>query len=93
MKFEYPKAYSIYGASMGRREIHVGDPVGKMHLQRVRLDRGGYDSGGAYWGTGMPLYRYEDEDAGNVQGYLRARNREDAKAQIRVKYPEVRFYR
>lgn len=46
------------GAPMGRPSL--GDvmdaPPGSVHLFRVRLNSGGYDSGGAYWGTGTPLY-------------------------------------
>ena len=30
-------------------------------LSRVRLNRGGYDSTGRYWGTGQPLYNYTAE--------------------------------
>lgn len=31
-------------------------PRDKWQLQRVQLNSGGYDSGGAYWGIGAPLY-------------------------------------
>lgn len=30
--------------------------TGKICRKRVRLDSGGYDMGGAYWGLGAPLY-------------------------------------
>ena len=59
-----------YGAPMGR--ANVGNyPVTvtsgpncrifkkdqpKIYRKRVRLDSGGYDMGGAYWGIGAPLY-------------------------------------
>jgi hypothetical protein len=64
------KAYDQYGSSMGRcgNEPVSGDPQRsaplKFSLQRVRLNAGGYDHGGAYWGIGRPLYRAEaDGDA------------------------------
>lgn len=97
MKFNYPKAYSQYGSSMGRREYHAGQPFGKLRLQHVPLNRGGYDPGGAYWGIGTPLYRYEDsgddENDGQVSGYVRAYSRDHAKSQITSMYPTARFYR
>ena len=31
----------------------------KVYLQRVRLNNGGYDSTGSYWGTGAPLYHFQ----------------------------------
>ena len=42
-----------YGAPMGRSG-QKGDPdwYYRFSLRRVRLDAGGYDSGGAYWGHG-----------------------------------------
>lgn len=46
------------GADMGRvSTLPIGSGPLKMHLLRVRLDSGGYDSSGAYWGHGKPLYR------------------------------------
>lgn len=69
----------------------------RFYLQRVRLDAGGYDSGGAYWGVGAPLYRFEagegaDELTEWPSGFLRARTRADAKRQLRETYPAARFY-
>jgi hypothetical protein len=53
-----PNAVTRRGASMGRPSSPP-DPnyKGVMRLERIRLDSGGYDSGGAYWGHGEPLYR------------------------------------
>ncbi len=53
MPYKFTKAYDYRGSSMGRRAC-LGDrksPV-KLYLNKVRVDAGGYDSGGAYWGTG-----------------------------------------
>lgn len=75
----------------------------KFELRRVRLNRGGYDEYGRYFGIGQPLYRY----AGKVEGmgedgapavftisgkHIRAKDRADAKAQIRAQYRKARFY-
>jgi hypothetical protein len=58
-----PPVSSRYGAPMGR---HTGpSPSGegqRWQLRRIRLDAGGYDPGGAYWGLGLPLYWCMNED-------------------------------
>jgi hypothetical protein len=95
-------ACSRYGADMGRREYRLTDPNTRvrLHVARVRLDSGGYDSGGAYWGMGAPLYRVWSDDAvetptgpESVDYFLRAWDREEAKEHARVKYPQATFYR
>ncbi len=50
--------HSIYGAPMGRAEFRDAKALPKrnMRLFRVRINSGGYDDGGAYWGIGAPLY-------------------------------------
>ncbi len=77
-----------YGAPMGRDNILPLE--GKVHLQLVKMvDCNAYDSGGAYWGSGTPLYcAYNDE--GEV--YLRATSRKEAKKKLRARY-SVTFYR
>lgn len=90
------------GAAMGRNDCHAENrktPL-KFYLRKVRLDSGGYDSNGTYFGTGDPLYWYADED-GNVDAVLRLDSsfhtikgeRASAKFKIRGKYPNARFYR
>ena len=45
------------GASMGRSNRQgEADIAERFHLRRVRLNSGGYDSGGAYWGHGGEMY-------------------------------------
>lgn len=87
-----PQVSCTYGAPMGRRGSQ-GEPVSnKYNLIRVRINSGGYGSGGAYWGLGNPLYYYEDENGNS--GYMRARNRDHAKEQIRTNVNvNARFYR
>lgn len=65
-----------YGAPMGRQDSPSIEAVlpAFVHLVRVRLNSQGYDSGGAYWGHGAPLYVAQDDD-GNRQferGHSRA---------------------
>lgn len=81
------------GAALGRPSVRgAADFAGHLHLQRVRLDRGGYDSNGTYFGLGPPLYWYASED-GSIDDMLRAGTRESAKKQILDRYPNARFYR
>ena len=89
---------SRYGAPMGRSGSK-GDPDWpyKISLTRIRLDSGGYDSGGAYWGHDQPLYWASaasgDPGVSDLDMFLRAPSREAAKAAVRDEYPEARFYR
>lgn len=93
------------GAPMGRREYSTTEPAQpwKFRLARVALDSGGYDSGGAYWGIGKPLYlaegdalwlEAEERDAdGPPAFFIRANDREAARAEVLRRYPNARFYR
>lgn len=67
-------------------------PTPKITLQRVRLDSGGYDPQGAYFGHGEPLYWAACPEL-DLDWTLRAADRDDAKEQVRVAYPLARFYR
>jgi hypothetical protein len=50
---------SFRGAPMGRPAFgHGGNPIEPFILRRIRINSGGYDDGGAYWGLGAPLYWY-----------------------------------
>ena len=81
-----------YGAPMGRHErLHPANEE-KVRLSEVRLDRGGYDSGGAYWGIGEPLY-WCRSDNGDVSTYIRAWDRETAKEKLLERNPNLKFWR
>jgi hypothetical protein len=88
---------------MGRRSdvlsgLIISETDSRFTLRRIRLDNGGYDSGGAYWGHGQPLFYWavtitEDDTTDEYSGFLRARDRDVAKASIRELHPLARFYR
>jgi hypothetical protein len=82
-----------YGAPMGRYTgpDFLDVDAGPLYLRRVRLDSGGYDSGGAYWGLGSPLWECLDQD-GNGR-IFRAASRDAAKAEIRADFEGAGFYR
>lgn len=99
-----PEVSCKYGAPMGRptrntfedkdgRVIEITDiGIRPMALVRIRLNNGGYDAGGAYWGHGEPLYYFESF-VSDISGYVRGRTREAAKAEVRKLHPKARFYR
>jgi len=77
-----------FGASMGRTSDLSYQAAGKLRLERVPINSGGYDPGGAYWGSGQPLFLATSEEDGRVR-YLRAPDRDAAKKQ----FPNARFAR
>ena len=82
-----------YGSPMGRYTggEFLDTDSGKIYLRRIKLDSGGYDNGGAYWGIGQPLWETLDQD-GN--GFIfRESNRESAKKHILERFPDAKFYR
>lgn len=88
-----PEVSSRYGAPMGRYTgpDYLEVLAGPWHLQRVRINSGGYDAGGAYWGLGTPLWFVQDQD-GNSK-FFRARDRDTAKAKLAADWPGARFFR
>ena len=82
-----------YGAPLGRYTgpDFLDATAGKIYLRRVPINSGGYDTGGAYWGLGAPLWEAQDQDgSGRI---FRARDRAAAKADILADFPEAKFYR
>ncbi len=89
------------GARLGRGTRAESNATGpeavKVTLQRVRINQGGYDSGGAYWGLGAPLYwacvKYPNDPARqSVDMWFRAPDRSGAKDHVRAQFPQARFY-
>ena len=88
-----PPVSCRYGAPTGRftgpEPASDGD---KWQLRKIRLDSGGYDPGGAYWGLGLPLDWARQEGIGET--FFRAASRDKAKAIVRRDYdPAATFYR
>lgn len=87
-----PKINSQYGAPMGRHgQLHPANEE-KVRVSEVRINRGGYDSGGAYWGIGAPLY-WVRSDNGDVSEFFRASSREGAKQKALAVNPYLKFFR
>ncbi len=83
----FPEGKSKYGAPMGRRNANPANlqdlPEYKLHA-RHQGGGGGYDKGGAYWGTPSNVWgvwAWIDGEA--VCCYVRAHSRSNAIAKIR----------
>lgn len=72
-----PRVNAQYGAPMGRVPSDPAGPFqGKVCGRRVRLNLGGYDAGGAYWGHGQPIFYLYGTLGGD--GFYRGRDKADA---------------
>jgi len=92
-----------YGAPMGR--VDQPSPVSGykaiptmahlFNLRKVRLNSGGYDEGGAYWGLrsrGQTLY-WAINETETIERFFDAPGREAAKNILREEFPNCKFYR
>lgn len=53
---------------------------GKLHVERIRLNRGGYDSRGRYYGVGAPLFHVTGEGSfADVDEHVRAKSAKEAR--------------
>ena len=66
------------------------DPSEPFSLRRVRLNSGGYDENGRYFGQGQPLWEYDNRED---WGHLRAATRDAAKRALLTKIPSAKFRR
>lgn len=90
-----PNACSEYGCAMGRRNtIEEPEALIKFHLRRMKLyDYGCYDEGGAYWGSGDPMYyAYGDGPKFVNEMFIRAKDRQDAKNQVLAEFEHATFF-
>jgi hypothetical protein len=74
------------------KELAEPKPVIKFGCKRVKLNNGGYDSAGCYWGNGSPLYCAMAED-GSETYYVRALTRNIAKRTLESDYSGIKFLR
>jgi hypothetical protein len=62
----------------------------KTYLTKERLDAGGYNARGRYFGVVRETSLYRYDFAGDWEsGYLRARNRAEAKDLLRHQFPQL----
>lgn len=66
--------------------------TGRLTLRYVRLDSGGYDINGTYWGHHKRLYWYASDD-NRIDGTLHAEDRAEARSKVLAKYPRAKVRR
>lgn len=73
------------GACMGRPNIVPPDYNGeRLSLRRVPFVDGGYDQGGAYWGTPADLWcAWGETETEQMEIFVRANDRDAAKLAVR----------
>lgn len=94
------------GAPMGRRNVTDApdDFDGVVHLALLPMIDGDYDTSGAYWGCNShkhgSMYRAyyfgfnpETEQDEQIDMYLRATSRDEAKKAVLAQFPAAHFYR
>ena len=64
-----------------RTTASADDTLPKLDMQRVRVNRDGYDSSGAYWGAGPDVFIATTAD-GTDEVTVRARNVADAREKV-----------
>lgn len=65
----------------------------KFYLNRIRLNRAGFDHAGRYWGTGAALWHaWTREDEPAVERYFRAVDRPAARETLALEFPGCGFY-
>lgn len=91
MARQFERVSCRYGAPMGRFSVgNLDTSPRSVRLFRVRLDNGGYDDGGAYWGLrpiGQSLWCAIDRD-GNMQ-FTDARSRFGAALALEIPVPAL----
>jgi hypothetical protein len=95
--------------AMGRRSYHLpreqrAEFSGRVYLRKIRLDSGGYDEFGSYFGHSRAhgsVYEYEWQESGaqarfgagrEISSMLRAHSRDQAKVIVRQTYPRAKFF-
>lgn len=86
------------GSQMGRRSSHPENKseTVKLYLRRLRWVDGDYDEQGAYWGhmPGTHIYWANGEtETDVVETFVRAYDREEAKAKVLAEIPAGKFFR
>lgn len=94
MTIDFDPVYKVdtrRGAPMARPDVHASFlPEKRVRLNKLRIDDGGYDNGGAYWGLGEPLYcAYYFEDDDQFVLYFRAKNRTAAREYLQEYFDDV----
>lgn len=77
------------GSAMGSGSTPANpDLAAVLRVRRIRINSGGYDDGGSYWGLGSPLWQCRGED---VDAYTRAGDKPAAIEYFKTKFPNCKI--
>jgi len=65
--------------------------MAKWYLRRMKLNSGGYNSSGHYYGIGAPLYKATRDDDDEVV-LIRARTRRLAIIELKARFPNAKLF-
>ena len=82
MARQFEKVDCSRGAPMGRASWGSPQYKRNVRLFKVRLDSGGYDDGGAYWGSPGTLYCAAEGEA--YRAFVRAKSRVEAADELGI---------
>lgn len=89
--YTLPKVDCSRGAPMGRTRS-LTDPEGAVvNVSLVRMDKEGYDTGGAYWGLGLPLYMASHNHGEGGLTFCRAIDNLEAIYKFKKEWPSGNF--
>lgn len=80
------------GAALGRSKICevAPDYDGRIYVKRIRLNSGGYDKNGTYFGQGPPRLYWVANGDGSLDYTLRARDRTAAVEAVKERFPKAK---
>lgn len=80
-----------FGAPMGRSSYGAPEACDDRSVRvfRVWLDAGGYDDGGAYWGSGIPTRPLYCAMAPDYRAFVRAWSRDAAILELDIPGPKL----
>lgn len=80
------------GAAIGRPAIKgEANYDGRLYVRRVRLNNGGYDRNGTYFGQGAPLYWVSSPDS-DIDFMERGHGRDHVAVRVAARYPNAKIY-
>lgn len=91
-----PKVDCSRGAPMGRPDIEPERDPPRVVIARVPLTvDGAYDAGGAYWGSGQPLWCVHNHGAFELEEeivfFYRADTKDDVREYVKNRWPTTKI--
>lgn len=97
MKRKLSKVSCQFGAPLGRCNVIPDDikTAGKLYLEKLKWTNGDYTTDGTYWGSngGDNIFRaYGESETEQIEIFVRANSRDNAKMEVKAVFPEAKFF-